>query len=65
MDPALALHETPLGRLLTAAVSWALVPATRLAGAPEIDTAGAAVLASDTVADCGLSGKLDEAERAT
>ncbi len=44
-------------------MSCALVPATRLAGAPEIATDGA-VLASDTVADCGLSGKLEEIERA-
>ncbi len=57
------VHETPPGRLLSEAVSCALVPATRLAGAPEMATDGA-VLVSETVADGGLRGKLEAVERA-
>ena len=54
---------TPPGTLASAALSWTLVPATMLAGAPEIVT----VLvrpAIVTAATGGLVGNADEAESA-
>ena len=56
MRPAFARHVTPPGALLRVACSWALVPATRRAGAPEIVRDGVAAV-SDTVAGCFVRGK--------